>query len=297
MKCSAATRRAGFTLVELLMVIVIIGLLMAMVIPAIYAAQLSAKNAAITSEIGQLDIALKSYKASQGDYPPDPSYPNNLILRHMRLAYPRFTPPTNTANNMAAQIRRMTAAEAIVFWLGGYWDGAKTNGFYADATNPLLPYSASGNQQRTAAFFQFKETQLGNNDSPNRKINLPYLNGQSWSTYGWNVPEYYPPGVTPGSGAPYVYFKAGPNGQYSSTASYSYNGTYVYPYLSDKGGYMNPKGYQIICAGLDNNFGLKSQSNPPANRSYPSGKNYSQNEADLDNLTNFSNGTLKSARP
>src|SRR4051794_40842684 len=63
-------RRPGFTLVELLMVIVVIGMLAALLLPAIGNAVKSARNAAVTGEMNQLAQALADFKSKFGDYPP-----------------------------------------------------------------------------------------------------------------------------------------------------------------------------------------------------------------------------------
>ncbi|MFO0889274.1 MAG: prepilin-type N-terminal cleavage/methylation domain-containing protein [Isosphaeraceae bacterium] len=63
-------RRAGFTLVELLVVILILAVLIALLVPTVGGALRSAKNAAVGAEINQLAQALNSFKAKYGDYPP-----------------------------------------------------------------------------------------------------------------------------------------------------------------------------------------------------------------------------------
>jgi general secretion pathway protein G len=60
----------GFTLVEMLAVILILAVLIALLLPAINGALRTAKNAAVGSEINQLAQALASFKAKYGDYPP-----------------------------------------------------------------------------------------------------------------------------------------------------------------------------------------------------------------------------------
>jgi general secretion pathway protein G len=66
----AVPRRCGFTLVELLAVILILGILLALLLPAINGAMRTAKNAAVGGEINQLAQALANFKSKYGDYPP-----------------------------------------------------------------------------------------------------------------------------------------------------------------------------------------------------------------------------------
>ena len=64
----------GFTLVELLLVILILAVLIALLLPALNGALKTARNAAVGAEINQLAQALASFKARYGDYPPSRIY-------------------------------------------------------------------------------------------------------------------------------------------------------------------------------------------------------------------------------
>ncbi len=64
----------GFTLVELLTVILILAILIALLLPAINAAVRTAKNAAVGGDINQLAQALAAFKNQYGDYPPSRIY-------------------------------------------------------------------------------------------------------------------------------------------------------------------------------------------------------------------------------
>lgn len=68
-KPSGAPRR-GFTLVELMVVIVVLALLVALLLPAINGAVRSARNAAVSTEISQLSQALAQFKSAHNVYPP-----------------------------------------------------------------------------------------------------------------------------------------------------------------------------------------------------------------------------------
>ena len=64
----------GFTLVELLLVILILAVLIALLLPALNGALKTARNAAVGAEINQLAQALASFKTQYGDYPPSRIY-------------------------------------------------------------------------------------------------------------------------------------------------------------------------------------------------------------------------------
>lgn len=87
-------RNSGFTIIELLIVIVIIGILSAIVITSYIGTQQRAQNAAIISSVNQWETTLRLYKASTGAFPK-----GNLDYVCLGKNYP--TSPPYDANQCA----------------------------------------------------------------------------------------------------------------------------------------------------------------------------------------------------
>src|SRR5262249_23917409 len=66
---TSARRRTGFTLIELLVVIAIIGILIAMLLPAVHAAREAARGAQCRHNLRQLAIGLHNYQDVAGAFP------------------------------------------------------------------------------------------------------------------------------------------------------------------------------------------------------------------------------------
>lgn len=100
-RAAIAHKQTGFTLVELLVVIAIIGVLVALLLPAVQAAREAARRSQCTNNLKQIGIGFQNYHAAKGQFPPGwtedarsspPERVNNLAWGYHILPYAEQQP-------------------------------------------------------------------------------------------------------------------------------------------------------------------------------------------------------------
>ena len=309
------TDKLGFTLIEVLVVIVILAILIALLMPVISSGATRAREAQVKTEIQQLETSLNSFRSNHSDVVP----PSRLLLfeKGDATANGWFTTGANAAEAQRSRMivgkiwpqfdftlerdingdgdtddtLTLTGAECLVFFLGGMrnWDNSQTPhegleviGF---AKNPANPFSRTDNNRFTPDF-EFDTGRLVDVD-------------------GDQVSEYLDP--LSGQTAPYLYV-SGSYGGYSLNAAQRAAGTDdldVFPNGQTNNRNMkdiyrqgsaaaspawNGKSFQLLSAGMDFEYGQGGEYDPARAASL---LKTSARIAEQDNLTNFHGGRLQ----
>ncbi len=249
-------RNAGFTLTEVLVVTLIVGVLFSFIVSAAFSALTRGHEFAIQSEAGKLALAMETFRHEYGGYPPanlappqgsDPDRLYSFVSRTFPLYMRRLATDDNLPGSLQEKLRNdlgrpvaeggkgihihtFDPGQALVFWLAG---------FSTDAGDPF-----AGHRERmlgddsSAALYTFAD-RLGSDD-----------------TDATLTVHYYPEltgGVSSASinQVAFLYFdRSAYDAEYTAAPG-------LQPFSAYRGpsGALNPGRFQIINAGLDRKLG------------------------------------------
>ncbi|MBI3865192.1 MAG: type II secretion system protein [Planctomycetia bacterium] len=319
---------AGFTLVEMLVVIVIIGVLMGLAVPVFMQSRVRVNEAAVAMEIKGLESAVSAFKAKYGVEPPsqfrlwltqagwnsDPA--SMATVRRIwpqfdfsmgggaGTAYPWFWASIATTGG-GNPVLNMNSGECLMFFLGGVIPAQGPNqapvGFSKNPSYPFAPITptnasgtptagAAANSNREGPFFEM--------------ANIARIKDSD----GNGINEWYD--SIPNQTRPYLYFSSYEGGGYR-IAELPSGGTLldVYRVWSPPTSTPNatppvpgtatqslpaqkPQTFQIISPGYDGDYGYGGVHNDSLPNSGLQRNTATGKYPDADNITNFSGGRL-----
>ena len=234
----ASTPRSAFTLIELLVVISIIGLLIALLLPAVQKIRVAGQRARAGADIAQLSTAAANFKQEFKFYPPEnfkiPVKGSDAGVAVYQQMWPRWTPTVNASNDITPALINAGTPLRGIECLMYFTMGPTGTGWTIDG--PFAPTPTAN--AKKGPFFEYTGPPLVN--------------------YNYNDPF----------GTPYAYFASstgqkygvsGPLGPYSGTSPltspFPVANTPLTPFTNAAGKPVNGDSVQIISAGANKTFG------------------------------------------
>ncbi len=284
--------RTGFTLLEMLAVILIIAILISIAFPAYNAVISRTRIATVRSEMGAINSAIADFKSRYNTEPPSNisfiltggNLPpqTKAVLRKMFPGI-TFNAALNTELDKACLLgKELRGTEALVFFLGGVRRDPDNNastrltldksdpttysvelvGFSKNPANPFVQ-PAAGQSTRVGPFFEFKNDRLTDSEATPDEL-LEYRD------------------ALPGQTRPFLYLSTAGSGAYRTADAEGVQNGWL-PYKKTATTFWNPNSYQLISAGSDADYGKGGVYDP---------NNTSSLDKDADNLTNFNDAAL-----
>jgi prepilin-type N-terminal cleavage/methylation domain-containing protein len=288
--------RSGFTLIELMIVLVIISILAALILPAVMRAGRTARIAQVQSEMESLKTSITQFKVRFGIEPPSSitihEFPGDAAAKPptgwagdplsrgiVKRLWPQFDFTAArefdgddvTDPGYQSESHTLDGAECLVFFLGGMVDetSGALRGFSKNPRDPLSIDTGS----RDGPFFEF-------NGGIDPTTKLPV--GRLVDANSNGLPEYID--AMPSQTKPILYFSS-----YAGTGYRKADNSprIASPYFKDSSTTQayNADGFQLISPGSDFEYGVGGHFDPEKNT-------FNSNDLDGDNITNFHTGTL-----
>ncbi|WP_437191679.1 type II secretion system protein [Planctomicrobium sp. SH527] len=291
----AKSSRLGFTLIELIVVILVISILMAIVMPSIGNVFNSGREAQVVADIKNIEAGLAAFKLKYGIDPPSsfvissdpatyiPASPADLAnpakrigfnsRALMRQLWPSYEITNAAASTPGALLAAngvtgldttvyLNGAECLAFFLGGpgvLGDNVAPNGFSANPINPFL-----GGGSRVGPFLELSESRLVDVDENKAREIIDTLPNQTrpyqyFSSYDGKGYQLFGYDNTAGTDDDEVIVL---NSSPTMQSVYLKNDT-EWATAANRpsvggvvGNYWNGKTYQIISPGLDGEYGV-----------------------------------------
>jgi len=155
-------KRRGFTLIELLVVIAIIGVLIALLLPAVQAAREAARRSQCVNNLKQLALAVHNYESGNGSIPPTGQAGNGQIANcdTNNMTRPGWCQPNvqnySFSSRLLPFIEQQATFDAINFAHTSHWTGS--NGANGQAVN------TTARRTRISSFLCPSDQNPGNTD-------------------------------------------------------------------------------------------------------------------------------------